>query len=131
MCFLSLYIQMLNCKFIKVCKYQCKSHYTWKGVLSRRANATLHEEHLLHLYLKLFNGFKSLKGLKCISYILLFSKCRAMHSNKIYLEHKKGVIRTTDLPDPLLKNVDTVPGHWLRRRSLLGPAPRRNPLPSG
>ena len=39
---------------------------------------------------------------------------------------------TTDLPNPLLKDGDTVPGGWLRRRSLLGPAAaRRNPLTPG
>ena len=37
---------------------------------------------------------------------------------------------TTDLPNSLLKDVDTVPGQRLRGRSLLRPAAsRRNPLP--
>ena len=55
------------------------------------------------------------------------------HDQDVFGGGKKYTkVVTTDLPDSLLKDGDTVPGGWLRRRSLLGPAAaRRNPLIPG
>ena len=48
------------------------------------------------------------------------------------VERNTKLMVTADLPNSLLKDGDTVPGDWLRRRSLLGPAAaRRHPLTPG